>query len=110
MWDRENNTDDELDLVYKDTGARESMPPSQSDHQNLPEPTFTPVENETATSTNNPLRTTTRENDAQKSNRSRELNRTRSLWRAVTTIMIDNFSRNSRLVRIYLFRTNLTKH
>ena len=29
------------------------MPPTKKDHQYLPEPTFTPVENETATSTNN---------------------------------------------------------
>ena len=82
MWDREKNSYDELDLVYKDTGARESMPPTQKDHQYLPEPTFTPVENEPATKTNNtqgrrePLHTKTRGNDAQKSNRSRDLNRT----------------------------------
>ena len=76
MWDREKNSDDEVDLVYKDTGARESMPPTQKDLQYLPEPNFTPVENEPATETNNlqdrlvPLRLKTRENDAQKSNRS----------------------------------------
>ena len=58
MWDRKKNSGDELDLVYKDTRARESMPPTQKDHQYLPEPTFTPVENDTATTTNNPQRPT----------------------------------------------------
>ena len=53
MWDREKNSDDEVDLVYKDTGARESMPPTQKDLQYLREPNFTPVENEPATETNN---------------------------------------------------------
>ena len=54
MWDREKNSEDELDLVYKDTGARETMAPKQKDHQYLSKHTFIPVENYTATTANDP--------------------------------------------------------
>ena len=60
MWDWEKNSVDELDLVYKDTRAKETMASKQKDHQYWPEPTFNPVENEIAT-TGKPWKTT-REN------------------------------------------------
>ena len=50
----EKNSEDELDLIYKDTGAKEAMAPKQKDHQYLPEPTLNPVENEIATTANDP--------------------------------------------------------
>ena len=54
MWDWEENSKDELDPVYKDTGAKETRAPKQKDHQYLPEPTFNPVEKEIATTANDP--------------------------------------------------------
>ena len=56
MWDRETNSDEELDLVYKGTDARGLGTQKQKDHQYLPEPTCTPVDSgntETATTTAN---------------------------------------------------------
>ena len=54
MWDREKNSQDELDLVYKDAGAKETVVPERMDHQYLPEPTFNPVENTTTTTVDEP--------------------------------------------------------
>ena len=71
MWDRENNSDDELNLVYKGTDARGLGPQKQKDHQYLPEPTFTPVESgntETATTTANPRGTSIRTQNCSKLN------------------------------------------
>ena len=45
MWDR--------DLVYKGTDTRGAVPQKRKDHQYLPEPTFTPVDTENATATDN---------------------------------------------------------
>ena len=76
MWDRENNSDDELDLVYKGTDARGVGPQKQKDHQYLPEPTFTPVETvdtETATTTANPQGITCTSTDANPGKRHAEV-------------------------------------
>ena len=43
MWDRENNSEDELDLVFKDTGEKDTVVSLTKVHQYLPEPTFNPV-------------------------------------------------------------------
>ena len=56
MWDRETNSDEELDLVYKGTDPRGLGTQKQKDHQYLAEPTCTPVDSgntETATTTAN---------------------------------------------------------
>ena len=57
MWDRENNSDEELDLVYHGTDARGLGTQKKKDHQYLPEPTCTPVDSgktDTATTAANP--------------------------------------------------------
>ena len=45
MWDRENNSDDELDLVYKETNTR-GLGTQKQDQHYLPELTCTPVDSE----------------------------------------------------------------
>ena len=43
MWYRENNSEDQLDLVFKDTMEKDTVVSSPQIEEYLPEPTFNPV-------------------------------------------------------------------
>ena len=53
MWERERNSEDDIYLVYKETGAKDTKASENKDHQYLPKPTFNPVSKTNATTADN---------------------------------------------------------